>query len=416
MKARHTVLTILFVTWIVSSVDRMAMSVALPYISSEFLLTPIQSGLLLSTFFAGYSLSQIPGGLLADRFGVRKVATAAMIWWSAFTAVTGAAAAFMQMCIIRFVFGLGEGVFPACAFKTVAVWFPQRERATANAVMLASNPLGVALSPLIVVAIMAAWGWRSVFFCLFAPGLLIALLFWKFIPDQPSDSPFVSRDELRKIDEGDAVADDRISKPRLFEVLKEPSIIQYFLVLFTFDIAFWGFTAWLPTYLVKVRGFSMVQMGLTASVPFFAGTVGSVVGGWASDRFFRHNRRLAIILTELIAALFLFLTFRATTVTMLVIDQAVAGFFLLAFFATFWALPMNSIPKRAMGLASGFINMAGQLAAFVSPLVMGVIVEASGGSYDVALTFLVLALLSSAAIVLTIPRSHAAPRARPILP
>lgn len=416
MKARHTVLTILFVTWIVSSVDRMAMSVALPYISNEFHLTPIQSGLLLSTFFAGYSLSQVPGGLLADRFGVRRVATAAMVWWSAFTAVTGAATAFLQMCIIRFVFGLGEGVFPACAFKTVAVWFPLRERATANAIMLASNPLGVALSPLIVVAIMAAWGWRSVFLCLFAPGLLIALFFWKFIPNRPSDSPLASAEELREIEEGETVSDDGLSKPRFIDVLKEPSIIRYFLVLFTFDIAFWGFTAWLPTYLVKARGFSMVEMGLTASVPFFVGTVGSVAGGWASDRYFRTNRRLAIILTELIAALFLFLTFRATTVTMLVIYQAVAGFFLLAFFSTFWALPMNSIPKRAMGVASGFINMAGQLAAFVSPLLTGIIVEASGGSYDVALTFLVLALLLSAGIVLTIPRTHADEPHRPVRP
>lgn len=413
MKGRHTVLTILFVTWIVSSVDRMAMSVALPYISADYHLTPFQSGLLLSTFFAGYSLSQIPGGLLADRFGVRTVATTAMIWWSAFTALTGAATAFVQMGVIRFVFGLGEGIFPACAFKTIAVWFPQRERATANSIMLASNPLGVALSPLIVVAIMAAWGWRTVFFCLFVPGLLIALLFWKFVPNSPAESPLVSGEELREIEQEDAVAGIAPAKPKFIEVFKEPSIIQYFLVLFTFDIAFWGFTAWLPTYLVQARGFSMVEMGVTASVPFFAGTVGSVVGGWASDRFFRNRRRTAIILTELIAALFLYLTFTAKTVTMLVICQGIAGFFLLAFFATFWALPMNSVPKRMMGVASGLINMAGQLAAFVSPLMMGLIVEASGGSYDVALIFLVLALVLSAAIVLTIPRSQPS---RPELP
>lgn len=408
MKGRHTVLAILFVTWIVSSVDRMAMSVALPYISADYHLTPFQSGLLLSTFFAGYSLSQIPGGLLADRFGVRTVATAAMVWWSAFTALTGAATAFVQMGVIRFVFGLGEGVFPACAFKTIAVWFPQRERATANSIMLASNPLGVALSPLIVVAIMAAWGWRAVFYCLFIPGLLIALVFWKLVPNNPGESSLVSRDELCEIEQEDAAAGVPLAKPRFIEVFKEPSIIQYFLVLFTFDIAFWGFTAWLPTYLVKVRGFSMVEMGVTASVPFFAGTVGSVVGGWASDRFFRNRRRTAIILSELMAALFLYLTFTATTVIMLVVCQGVAGFFLLAFFATFWALPMNSVPKRMMGVASGLINMAGQLAAFVSPLMMGLIVEASDGSYDVALIFLVAALLLSAAIVLTIPRSRAA--------
>lgn len=185
LKKRHTVLSILFGGWIVSHMDRMAMAVALPYISTDFQLTPVQSGALMSAFFVGYSLMHIPGGVLADKFGVRRVAAGASVWWSAFTAITGVAANFMQMLWVRLFFGLGEGVFPACAFKTIAVWFSKKERATANAVMLAANPLGIALSPIIVVAIMSTWGWRGVFFALFVPGIVVALLFWIFIPDNP---------------------------------------------------------------------------------------------------------------------------------------------------------------------------------------------------------------------------------------
>src|SRR5690349_8670127 len=111
-QARHTVLSILFATWIVSYLDRIVMSVAIPYIAADYHLSPLAMGIVMSVFFAGYSISQIPGGVLADKFGVRKVATLAMLWWSVFTAATGAAGNLTQMLIIRFVFGLGEGVFP----------------------------------------------------------------------------------------------------------------------------------------------------------------------------------------------------------------------------------------------------------------------------------------------------------------
>lgn len=404
MKSRHTVLSILFVTWIVSSVDRMAMSVALPYISTDLGLSTVQSGILLSAFFAGYSLSQIPGGILADIFGVRKVATAAMVWWSGFTAMTGAMSNLVHMLVVRFVFGLGEGIFPACAFKTIAVWFPRRERATANAIMLASNPLGVALSPLIVVAIMSVWGWRSVFYALFLPGVLIAVLFWIFVPDKPGESKRISPEELAEIEERDAKGG--VAEPRggFRRAISQPQVLRYFLILFTFDIAFWGFTAWLPTYLVKERGFSMMQMGAAASLPFFVGTLGSVLGGWIADRYFAHRRWLLIVLTEVISAFLLYMTFTATSVVTLLLCQTLAGFFLFAFFSAFWALPMNSVPKELMGITSGAINMAGQLAAFTAPMLMGFLVQASAGDFTVTAMFLIGSLLLSAVIVFTLPR------------
>jgi sugar phosphate permease len=411
-KARHTVLSILFITWIVSTMDRMAMSVAIPYIAADFHLGAVASGLVMSAFYAGYATSQVPGGLLADRFGVRRVATLAMLWWSAFTAMTGAVTHLVQMLIVRFVFGLGEGMFPACALKTIAVWFPKKERATANAIMLASNPLGVALAPLAVVGIMSFGGWRSVFYSLFLPGLLVSLCFWIFIPDRPAQSHRVSPEELVEIEDG--AAQDSQAKPTLLCVLQQPGVLKYFCVLFTFDIAFWGFTAWLPTYLVQARGFSMLQMGVAASLPYFAGTVGSVLGGWVSDSYFSNNRRMPIVLSQLLAALFLYLTFTAGTAGMLVVWQTLTGFFFLSVFSAFWALPMNTVPRSLMGVAGGFINMAGQAAAFVSPLLVGYLVGAAGGSFDHTFMFLIAALLVSSTIALTLPgKMQRAPVARP---
>jgi sugar phosphate permease len=403
-KARHTVLSILFVTWIVSFIDRMVMSVAIPYIAVDFHLTPLAMGIVMSAFFAGYSISQIPGGFLADIFGIRRVATTAMLWWSAFTALTGAAANVTQMLFVRFIFGLGEGVYPACGFKAIAVWFPKRERATANAIRWAAGPLGAALAPLAVVPIVSHWGWRTVFYCLFLPGVLISIFFWIFIPDKPSDSSRVSPEELSEIEASSVVATQK-SEPKadLLKMLKEPNVLKCFFVLFNFDIAWWGFTTWLPTYLVQARGFSMREMSVAASLPHFAGAVGSIFGGWVSDRHFSSNRRIPIVAAQLMCALLLYLTFATNSAEMLVIYQTLAGFFFNIFFTAFWALPMNTVPKQFMGSISGFINMAGQIAAFISPIVVGYLVGAAGGNYGFSFMFLVVAVLVSCAIVFALP-------------
>ena len=399
-KVRHTVLAVLFGTSIISFLDRIAMSVAMPYIAADYHLGPVETGLVMSIFFAGYSISQVPGGMLADRFGVRRVATYAMLMWSGFTALTGIVTSVAQMMITRFLFGLGEGVFPSCAFKTVAIWFPAKERATANAIRLAASPLGAALAPLVVVAIMSMWGWKAVFLTMFVPGFLMALLFWLFVADRPSESALVSRAELAEIEEGGDTPDQGIEeKPSFRTVLCEPNIFKYFLVIFAYDIAYWGFTTWLPTYLVKVRGFSMVQMGLAASLPFFAGALGAILGGWISQRFFRTSRRTPLIIAQIVTAGLLYLIYTVTSLPMLIVCETLAGFCLNFFVAAFWALPMNSVPKRLMGIASGFINMGGQLAAFISPICIGYLVGAKGGGFNHAFMFLMAAVFISLLVV-----------------
>lgn len=410
-KARYTVLSVLFVTWLVAFMDRTVMSVAIPYIAADFNLSPWESGLVMGVFFATYSISQIPGGLLADIFGVRRVATVAMLWWSIFTAVTGAAGNLSQMLAARAVFGLGEGVYPACVFKTIAVWFPKRERATANAIKMAAGPLGAALSPLFVVGVMAVWGWRHVFYLLFIPGILATILFWVFVTDKPSESRRVSPEELAEIEGDDEVAPcAAAAKPTLRSIIAEPEILKYFFALFAFDIAYWGFTSWLPTYLVKARHFSMAEMGVAASVPFFAGTLGAVLGGWISDRFFSKNRKIPIVVMQLLSALLLFLSYQTDSTTVLVICQALAGFCLSFFFSCFWALPMTTISKDMMGVASGFINTAGQIAAFISPVAIGYLVGVSEGGFGLTFVLLVGSLLVSCAVVLSISNRSPSPK------
>lgn len=186
-KSRYTAVSIVFLIWLVSYLDRMVMSVAIPYIGMEFFLTPVEMGFVMSAFFAGYALCQIPGGILADKFGAQKVMMAGIFWWSIFTGVTGLVGSFTTMILARIVFGIGEGITPSGTWKTLATWTPVKERGFANSIMLSTNALGPAIAPLFVVAIMAALGWRYAFYLLVIPGLILCFLIWKFLPDNPAD-------------------------------------------------------------------------------------------------------------------------------------------------------------------------------------------------------------------------------------
>lgn len=406
-KYRYTVLAILFATSVVSFMDRMAMSVAIPYIAKDFHLAPSAMGLVLGIFFAGYALFQIPGGLLADKFGFRRVATIALLWWSGFTAITGAATTLTQMLIARLCFGLGEAVLPTCAFKTVAVWFPKRERGTANAIMLTAGPLGSALAPLVVVQVVLLFGWRAVFYSLFVPGLIVAALFWAFIADKPSQKAGVSASELEELAVSEAVpissAESRIG---LGAIIMQPGILQLCAIYFFFDIAFWGFTNWLPTYLVTVRGLSVLHMGIAASLPQISGMIGNFFGGWTSDKYFASNRRVPILASQALSAAFLYLTFVTASAELMIVFETIAGFFLNAFFAAFWAVPMTTVSPRLMGVTTGTINTAGQTAAFISPLLIGVLVGASGGAFGWTFALLIGAAVASFIVTLTISKSR----------
>ena len=402
IKKRNIVLAILFITWTVSYMDRMVMTVAIPYIAAEFKLTPIAMGVVMSSFFAGYALFQIPGGLLADKFGSRKIMALAVSWWSVFTVFTGLATSLTSMLVIRLLFGLGEASFPGGSWKTIANWFPKKERSTANGIMMSSNALGPAIAPLFVVGIMAAFGWRSVFYSLFIPGIIVVGLIWFVIRDKPEQSKMVSPEELKVIqDETDEKQEDT-KKLKFKDVMKLPIVWKLFFVWFTFDITFWGFSSWIPTYLVKARGFNLVKMGITASLPFFAGTIGVILGGYLSDKYFVGKRRNLIIGSELMGAICLYFTYVTPAEVPAMIFLTLTGFFVCLAFGAIWALPMNILPPEVMGGSAAFINFAGQIAGFISPIVIGFLIQGSGGKFATAFTFLVAGILLSAVIAFTV--------------
>jgi len=392
---RTFVLALIFVAYLFCYVDRMVMSTTIPYIGKDLHLSKTAMGMVMSAFFIGYTAFQIPGGILVDRFGPRLIMTIALSVWSLFTGVTGMIANFGQLVVARVMFGVGEGPFPAASMKSIALWYEPGKRATATSVILSSNALGPAMAPLLAVWIMSYWGWRGTFYSLVLPGILVTVLIALHVTDDP-------RGERRLPSPAKAAGAAGPIQYSFWQVLQEPTVWKSTVMFFACNIAGWGFKSWLPTYLVTARHMSMKTMGVAASLPFFAGIVGYLFGGWLSDGWFKNERRIPVVIFQLTTAVLFYLTYTVGSITMLLVYQTLAGFFLTAMLATVWALPVSAVPKAITGRAIGIFNTGGQMAGLVSPTIIGYLVDLSKGSFNSSFLFMIACLVVSAAITLTI--------------
>lgn len=407
MKTSTKVIGAVLFCYLVAWLDRMAISMALPYIGKEFNLSATALGGILSAFFIGYAGCQIPGGWLADKFGARRVITSALAVWSLFTALTGVVTNITHMLIVRFVFGAGEGVFPGPVWKIVGSWFSKKDRGTANSCVLTSTTLGPALTPLIVAPLLAIYGWRAVFYLLGALGVVCVFVSWRYIVDRPEDFPGITQAEVQSIRDqraADEIASANLEqsiapKASFWELIKEPRIWVMFFGVFFLTVPIWGYMTWLPTYLVKVRGMNLTRMAVAASIPFFVATVGMLLSGYMSDKFFRGRRRYLVIASELLGAICLYLFYTTPNAEQALIYQSLAAGFLFMALGSIWALPVIYLPENLMGSGSGFVNTGGQLGGLVAPIAIGMVIDWTGGNYDAAFKLLALSCLVSCTII-----------------
>ena len=382
---RYGLLGSLFCAFLLCYLDRMAMATAIPFIAQDFHLSSVAMGSVLSAFFVGYAIMQIPGGLLTDRFGPRPVIIVSMVLWSIFTAMTGTATSLASMLAIRVVFGLCEGPFPPSASKAITISFPTCELGRANGIQLAAVNIGAAVAPIVVASLIVNWGWRVVFYSLLPPGLLLALVIG--FAFSGAGSRFNAEDR-----QGNG-ADEKI---RLNQLLQSPALLWCSLTLFLANIATWGLLNWLPTYLLQARGFGTAKMGMLAPLPYIAGAIGYYAGGHLSDRYFANRRQIPVLLGLILAGGMTCIAALAPSGEW-AIAALVPGFLcLFVASAGLFTLPLVISPPAAVGGAFGIVNTVGQTAAFLSPLLVGYVLDVTNRNFTVVFYGLVCLCVASA--------------------
>jgi MFS transporter, ACS family, glucarate transporter len=385
---KYVIIILLFLGWSIGNFDRFFMNYAILGISKDLQLSASQTGIVLSSFFAGYALMQIPGGWLADRFGFRKIITIAVFAWSVFTIMSGMAWSFMSLILIRFLFGLGEGSFFPSASKGIASWFPQNERSRAMSFMLTSGTIMGVITPIIGTQSMQSVGWRMIFYIAGAIGIIFVLLYVFFLKERKGSTVGITENPAK-------------SKAPLREVLKTPIIWNLFIAYFAIYAVQWGLMAWMPTYLVEARNLDLTSVGYISAIPAFAGIIAMIGSGYILDKLPEGKDKVIAAIFAVLTAVFLYLMAFAPNIAMFAVYQSVVTVFMSFNIILIISAPLKMLSEEVVGTANGFINTGAQFAGVLTPMLIGFLVDAFDGSYTVAFIMLIMfALLCAVSLFL----------------
>lgn len=287
-RVRYQVLAFTVALGGVTYLDRVCIAQTAQVMMDDLRLSNQQMGFVFGAFILAYAVFEMPSGSWGDRIGPRLLLTRIVTWWSCFTIATAGAFNYASLLAVRFLFGMGEaGAFPNVS-KTFSRWFPRTERGTAQGIFFAGAHLGGGLTPLLVTAMLGVMSWRMVFVVFGATGFIWAVAWFHWFRDEPSSHPEVSADELRYIEAGRGVeVRHGPGRGMFWHVVTHKNIILLCLMYFTQAYGFYFFITWLPTYLVKARGFTSTQLGLLAGLPLILGAGADLAGGLATDRAVR---------------------------------------------------------------------------------------------------------------------------------
>lgn len=392
-KVRWLVAGLMWAAIAINYIDRTVLSAAEPHIQKEFHLSAVEMGIVMSAFFWSYALLQLPAGILADRFGQKKVLGFAVLWWSLATAVTGLATGFKSLVSLRVALGVGEaGAYPSNAGIT-SRWFPKQERATVAAIFDSGSKLGSAIALPLIAWLLVAFDWKLTFAVAGSLGIVWSVVWVLVFKDSPAAHPGVNAAELSHIQKGLPLARnaDAPSVPWT-KLLTHRNVWAMYIGFFMINYNSYFFITWLPTYLVKERGMGLMEMGFMASLPLFVSMFVEVFAGWASDRLYASGRLSLTATRKLFLGIGLVM---ASSIGLAAFAQsAVAAVILLCIAKSgttvaasqVWALPADVAPGNTVSMVAGLQNTVSNMGGVVGPIVTGAIVGATG-SFIPALVF-----------------------------
>ncbi|MDJ1089553.1 MFS transporter [Macrococcus caseolyticus] len=400
-KVRWMFALIFFLIGVIAYMDRANISYIAQPMMEDLNMNKTQFGMLASVFAAGYALMQVPAGIMAEKFGPKKMLTFALVWWSAFTILTGVVKNHGLLYTMRFLFGIGEGpMYPSNAvFNTY--WFAKSEKGRASSALLAGSYFGPVIAPFVTIAIYQAFGWEAVFFIFGAIGIVIAAIWAIIAKDLPEHHKMVNEAEKAYIMENrDVVQTDKKSAPWgiFFKRFSFFAIAgQYFVVQFVITL----FLIWLPTYLQEEYHVVLKDMKFLAAAPWLMMFILIMAGGTISDAIISRGysrfraRALIAIFGFIVFAVSLFLSVQTNDMMMNLIYLSLCLGGVGLSMGMSWA-SATDLGRNFSGTVSGWMNLWGNVGAFLSPMLGGYLVQHYG--WDT--TFYLMIIPAVLAIVL----------------
>jgi ACS family hexuronate transporter-like MFS transporter len=403
---RWKICALLFFATTINYIDRQVLGILAPTLQHEIGWDEVQYGAIVSWFTLAYAFGYLGAGRLMDKVGTRLGFAGAVVVWSLSAMAHALASTPFGFSVARFSLGLGESAnFPA-SIKTVAEWFPARERAFATGIFNAGSNVGAIISPLLVPWIALHLGWREAFVFTGALGF-IWLFFWWMIYRRPTEHPKVSAAELAHINSDH---EPPVKQMSWRELLRHRQTWAFALGKLLTDPVWWFYLFWLPKFLDARFGITLGGLAAPLVAIYLLADVGSVGGGWLSGFFIRRgwsvNKGRKI--TMLIAALLIVPTMIAPAVSSMWLAVAVVGVAAAAhqwWSANLFTLSSDMFPRAAVGSVVGIGGFAGAMGGVVFQRITGNVLQANGNNYTPIFIFCGLAYVSALLVIhLLVPR------------
>jgi len=359
----------------VTYLDRVCISTAQTAVSTDLRLSTSQMGWVFGAFTFAYALFEIPSGRMGDRIGPRKVLARIVLWWSAFTAATGLAWNYLSLLTTRFLFGMGEaGAFPNIS-GAFSRWLPESERGRAHGLLFFGSRIGGAATPLLVTPIIAYMGWRPSFWIFGTLGVFWCVFWLKWFRDDPAKHPAVNQAELEII-RGGTQSGNHSNLP--WSSLLSKPMLSICAMYFCYGYTLYFYLTWLPTYLLKIRGFSSRSTAVVHAIVLLSSGVACLLGGKLTDylvknRGLRMGRCIAVVSMPL-SGLFLALAALSSSNTAAAIFLSLAAAMLDMGLGGMWSV-CHDVGQSSAGTVTGCMNMFGNFGGTISPVVLGYLVD-----------------------------------------
>jgi sugar phosphate permease len=375
------VLLLVCLMYLITYVDRVNVSTAAAVFKQDLHLTNTQIGLVFSAFAYPYVFFTIIGGWVGDRFGARKTLTVAAFIWGAATIFTGMVSGLAAMLLTRVLLGVGEGATFPTSTRAMCDWVPERRRAFAQGITHSSSRLGSAITPPLVAWLIAVSSWRGSFIVLGIISLGWALAWGWYFRDDPKQHSAITSQELQALPK---YASRMEREKKLVPWLPlARRMLPVTVVYFCYGWTLWLYLAWIPSYFLHSYQLDLKNSAFFAAGVFLAGVLGDTLGGVVSDRIFtrtgdRNKARRNLVVGGFLCSLASMLPVMfLRNLTWAAICLSLAFFFSEFTIGPMWVIPMDIAPKFA-GSASGLMNVGSPLAAILSPLVFGYVIDTTG--------------------------------------
>ena len=381
LSATTIVLILICLMYGITYIDRVNVSTASSVFKQELHLSNTQVGLVFTAFAYPYLVFQVIGGWVSDRFGARRALTISAVIWASATVLTGLVGSLAAMLFARVLLGLGEGATFPTATRAMSDWTSPGKRAFAQGITHSFARIGNAVTPPLVVWLMALVTWRGSFVVLGIVSMLWAIAWGFYFRDNPSDHAAIIPSELETLPHYSTRAEKKRDPVPWLPLARR--MLPVTAVYFCYGWTLWLYLAWIPQFFLHSYQLDLKKSALFSAGVFFAGVLGDTLGGIVSDRIFEKTgsrkkaRRNLVVIGFLCSLASMLPIIFIHNLNIAAICLSSAFFFAEFTIGPMWAIPMDIAPKFS-GSASGLMNTGSALAAILSPLVFGFVIDKTG--------------------------------------